>query len=275
MSRPAFSLRIYFVMPSYLRWNGRSRLDARARRFVSAWALMALVGLILATTASRPGLQAAALSLVAQGAGFLVWAGSEPLLALAGLLISAGLFAAAVLAWFATGNVLAPPIAWLAALIGAATAGFGLLDARAPVLPATGVALTLAALAALAGSALAAIRPASRTHAHPVPWTPPAAAGPANKQPELSLEDWQRIRLLLDRALQPVDRFDGFEWRDQFQTAAVRYQLNFLSYALSLVQAPCLPALHGCLLEAQRRLRAKQSDPHIWRYWRWENLWGN
>jgi hypothetical protein len=83
------------------------------------------------------------------------------------------------------------------------------------------------------------------------------------------------MRLLLDRALQPVDRFDGFEWRDQFQTAAVRYQVNFLSYALSIVQARHMPAFAGYMTEAQCRLLEKQSDRRLWRYWALENAWGH
>jgi hypothetical protein len=81
--------------------------------------------------------------------------------------------------------------------------------------------------------------------------------------------------LLLDRALQPVASFDGFEWVDQFQTAAVRYQLNFIGYALSMAQASRLPAFEGYLSEAQSRLIDKQTDHRIWRYWALENLWGN
>jgi hypothetical protein len=83
------------------------------------------------------------------------------------------------------------------------------------------------------------------------------------------------MRLLLDRALQPVDRFDGFEWIDQFQTAAVRYQINFMSYALSLAAHAYLPAFEGYLATAQRNLVAKQLDHRVWRYWALENLWGN
>jgi hypothetical protein len=83
------------------------------------------------------------------------------------------------------------------------------------------------------------------------------------------------MRFVLDRALQPVSSYQGFEWLDQFQTAAVRYQLNFMGYALSMAQATRLPALHGYLDDAQRRLIEKQTDYRVWRYWALENLWGN
>lgn len=62
---------------------------------------------------------------------------------------------------------------------------------------------------------------------------------------------------------------------DQFQTAAVRYQLNFMSYALSIAQTVHLPAFHGYFHTAQQNLAAKQQDHRIWRYWRLENIWGN
>ena len=97
----------------------------------------------------------------------------------------------------------------------------------------------------------------------------------ASRSDELDMSALQLQRLLLDRALQPVDQFEGFEWRDQFQTAAVRYQVNFLSYALSLSQAHYTPAFSGYMLEAQQRLLAKQSDRRMWRYWALESLWGH
>ena len=103
-------------------------------------------------------------------------------------------------------------------------------------------------------------------------------APPAEPQPprrEIALDDLRRMRLLLDRALQPVERFDGFEWFDQFQTAAVRYQVNFVSYALSVAAHAYLPAFDGYLAAAQRNLVAKQRDPRMWRYWALENLWGH
>ena len=92
---------------------------------------------------------------------------------------------------------------------------------------------------------------------------------------EFTFSDLSRMRFLLDRALQPVEAFEGFDWLDQFQTAAVRYQLNFAGYALALAQHSRLPAFDGYLSEAQRNLITKQSDHRIWRYWSLENAWGN
>jgi hypothetical protein len=103
----------------------------------------------------------------------------------------------------------------------------------------------------------------------------PRCGASGNSKPELSLDDLRLLRVLLDRALQPVPAFDGFEHIEQFQTSALRYQINFSSYALALAQATHLPALQGYMHLAQRNLAAKQLDHRIWRYWRLENLWGN
>jgi hypothetical protein len=98
---------------------------------------------------------------------------------------------------------------------------------------------------------------------------------PTSPHDEISLDDLQRLRLLADRALQPVEAFDGFEWRDQFQTAAVRYQVNFIAYALAVARRNYMPASTAWLAEAQRRLLAKQGNPRLWRHWMLENAWGN
>jgi hypothetical protein len=95
------------------------------------------------------------------------------------------------------------------------------------------------------------------------------------RRDELSEEDLQLMRLVLDRALQPVEAFEGFERIDQFQTAAVRYQINILAYALAMTQYVRLPAFQGYLTQAQRNLAEKQQDHRVWGYWRLENLWGN
>ena len=41
----------------------------------------------------------------------------------------------------------------------------------------------------------------------------------------------------LDRALQPVGELNGYDNIEQFQTAALRYQINNLAYALGLARA--------------------------------------
>jgi hypothetical protein len=229
---------------------------------------------------------ALALGLAVPGGGFLAWAAHDPSSMLPGIVLaatSAAAFLAALALWFATGNVVLPAIAWL----GSAVAAAGTLwrvPATAPALAAQSlvVALPLALLVALAvATALATLQARRRRRwycrfvATTAPWCPACATAGAGSRDEIALDDLRRMRLLLDRALQPVDRFDGFEWTDQFQTAAVRYQINFLSYALSIASHAHLPALDGYLAAAQRKLVAKQLDHSVWRYWTLESLWGH
>ena len=83
------------------------------------------------------------------------------------------------------------------------------------------------------------------------------------------------LRYLLDRALQPIDAFDGFDVIDQFQPAALRYQLNHLGFALGSVQCAYTPAFAGYAHEAQRNLIEKYLLRRVWDYWVYESCWGH
>jgi hypothetical protein len=258
----AFFLARYFAMPSYLR---------RQVTLLFGYAVVCLLSLVLALHVAEA--RAFALGLIFPGAGFLHWAGDgQFLVAMAAVAGAWLLFALALLTWFATGAVLPPPLVWIGAAVAAAhPAWFGLqTNAVAPlwsmILP-----LALPAAGATVMTAMQWRRRAGRSA--PEPALPPVV--PMAPRDEIALDDLKRLRVLLDRALQPVDRFDGFEWRDQFQTAAVRYQINFMSYALSAARANHLTAATAYLDEARRRLIAKLGDKRVWGYWALENAWGN
>ncbi|MEG9227360.1 linalool dehydratase/isomerase domain-containing protein [Aeromicrobium sp. Sec7.5] len=91
---------------------------------------------------------------------------------------------------------------------------------------------------------------------------------------EASVDDLSRLRFALDLALQPLESFAGFDRRDQFREAALRYQLCILGYALSAFQYNSAPAFGGYLTEAHARSIAKMSDRRVWGYWALENAWG-
>lgn len=261
IGHPPFLAR-YFAMPSYLQ---------RQVTVLCGYAVVCVLSLILALRFAEA--RAFALGLVFPGAGFLHWAGEgQFFVAIAASASALLLFTGALLTWFATGNVLLPPLVWIGAAVAAAhPAWFGLWPEA--VAPLWSVILPLA-LPAAATAVMTAMQ--SRRRARPVARElvlPPAV--PMAPRDEIALDDLKRLRLLLDRALQPVDKFDGFEWRDQFQTAAVRYQINFTSYALSTARANHLPAATAYLDEAQRRLIAKLGDKRVWGYWALENAWGN
>ena len=68
---------------------------------------------------------------------------------------------------------------------------------------------------------------------------------------ELTPDDLELQRYLLDLSLQPIDRFDGFSHIEQYLLSALRYQLNYTCYALALAQYNYAPAFTGYLAEAQ------------------------
>lgn len=251
--------------------RAETRMTARrARQCAALHAGLLLAALAVAVSGSgTAGLLA--IGLTFPGAGFLPGLGGDDALLATGLALSAaGLFGLTLVLWFATGNVLAPPAAWLGAALLPVVSG----RTEATHIPEEWLLLPLAA--ALLGPVVALVltRELPAVAAEPCP-SAPIPARPRAESCEIDEGSLRLMRLLLDRALQPVEAFDGFEWRDQFQTAAVRYQVNFISYALSIAGANHLPAFEGYLLEAQRRLLAKQSDRRMWRYWAAENAWGH
>lgn len=195
-------------------------------------------------------------------------------------LLSLGAFAFSLLIWFGTGNVLAPPLVWLSSALWAAGMRHGAIQHGLVkmVYTSMGMATVALALTMLAWWAWARRQRRmdngyllqQRSRLDQV-----FTASQHDDQPEMSLDHLQRLRFALDRALQPDDAFAGFEHRDQFQTAALRYQLNFLGYGIALTQARFTPAFAGYTREAQRKLLHKQGQHRVWSYWALENLWGN
>ncbi len=249
---------------------------AKQRRTAILYAAFCLAGLLPSILGLAPVWQAAGLGLWFPGAGFIALGGWALLL----VPVTLVLFAVALFAWFGAGMVIAPAIVWLGA---AAIAG---LMARGgatwPTAP-----LAVPALA-FAGGAFAAYKSAQQRKAGvglraareaAVPSAVAsavecAAARPAADQRELSAEDLGAVRYLLDRALQPVDGFNGFDIVDQFQTSALRYQINHAGYALAELQCNYTPSFHGYLSRAQRNLIEKYLDRRVWTYWLYETAWG-
>lgn len=91
---------------------------------------------------------------------------------------------------------------------------------------------------------------------------------------ESSPEDLATLRYLLDLALQPVDRFDGFTRMEQIGGTALRYQLAYSCYAMSVSQLTRTPAFTGYLAEAQANMIRKMCDKRVWGYWATEQLVG-
>ncbi len=248
---------------------------ARLRRTVAAYAATVAAGVVLTRASGQRPLANAGLGLAAPGAGFL---GARRPGAFAA---TQGAFGLSLVAWLGSGNILAPITTWLGSAALSARGGqrpAGRL-ARTAV-PAVAVAGVAGAWAARERSHRAALERRERRNAH---LREIAAREPARPrrlpepqvEPELTADELALARYALDRALQPVSEWNGFDRIEQFQTSSVRYQVTTLGHALSSLQYARTPAFHGYLSQAQRNLIDKWQERLCWAYWAKESTWGH
>jgi len=249
---------------------------SRHRRNGFVYAGLALLGLFPVLFDLAPGWQAAGLGLFLPGGGFLALGGAWVLM----LPIVLGLFWVSCIVWFWCGMVVAPLTVWLGSALAA-----GLLAGEAIWSPA--VFLAPAAAAAIYGwlhrqrvqrDAADRARFAQRQQFFA------ASRSEVNERSarevevgtrELSSEQLSAARYALDRALQPVGEFKGYTIIDQFQPAALRYQINHLGFALGMLQGHYTPNFSGYLAEAQRNVIETYLSKKVWDYWVLESMWGH
>jgi hypothetical protein len=248
---------------------------AKLRRTALAYLALCALGLAPTLLGLSPGWRAAGLGLWFPGGGFLASGGWSLLL----IPPTLALFGLAVFAWFGSAMLPAPIAVWLgAAALAGALAGPTTWGPAAALVPA------LTALGAFAlhrrNASERATRRATRTQragylpresARVAEWS--AAAPPARR--ELTPEQLAAARYLYDRALQPVGQLAGFDRIDQFQTSALRYQINHAGYALAELQCHYAPSFSGYLARAQHNLIAQYVQKPIWSYWCYETSWGH
>ncbi|MGQ0463910.1 MAG: linalool dehydratase/isomerase domain-containing protein [Sporichthyaceae bacterium] len=238
-----------------------------------AYAALWVAGAAPSVLDAGRGLTAFGLGITLPGGGFL-YGGHPVLFAVALLLVFLGVFV-----WWAIGFVLAPAIAWLGTAAWAASVAddertggqaFALLAIPAVIVFFTVLHLLRHSAQARTGASLNA--GLSRT---PFLVTGPPPLGVRAPVGESSPEDLAFLRTNLDLALQPIEKFAGFDRLDEFREGATRYQINALGYGLAMSQYTRTPAFTGYLAEAQRNLIEKMLEPEVWGYWGLENAWGN
>ncbi len=257
--------------------------------------LLAVFGLWLAF--QQQGFMAVfGLGLSFPGAGFLFYLGGDAgHIAIHALMFLASLvvFGLGFFLWFASGNILAPIVAWLGS---AAIAASMHQHITAPIAPWIMVVLIPVGFAVMLLMKKRATDETRRNRERRNQYlreynernaessseskasskkVSSKATGAETSYPELSPKAIGFYRYSLDRALQPVDEFNGFNRVDQFQTSAVRYQVCIMGYNLAAVQRGTTPAFRGYLSDAQVNLHKKMADHVNWGYWFWENAWGN
>ncbi len=245
----------------------RRRLRRTFASVASGWVL----GAVLLLIGSSATWKAFGLGLIMPGGGFVYT--SDPLLVALSLLA----FALALVIYWAIGPVLLPPAVWVgAAALSATRTDTGLWDWARSAVPVALVTTLAIGLLAQRITFRRRLRRGRELNLRLEKVTFPVSAAPAAPPvTESSPEDLAALRYALDLALQPMECWDGFLFADQFREPAVRYQLNFLQYAVAMSQYTRTPAFTGYLAEAQRNAIEKMLQPRVWKYWRWENLWGN
>ncbi|MDJ0851758.1 MAG: hypothetical protein QNK04_25555 [Myxococcota bacterium] len=250
--------------------------QARLRRTGLLYAGMCLLGSLPVLAGASAGWQAAGLGLWMPGAGFIGIGGAAALL----FPLTLALFGLSLVAWFWAGAVVAPVLVWLgSAALAGAVAGSAIWPGAPMLVPILVLATVLFfRFRATRRSAAHRERYAARTRFLPQALEAVeqrATAAPAPGGRELAPEDLAALRYALDRALQPLDAWNGFDVLDQFQPAALRYQLNHLGYALALARCHYAPSFAGYLDHAQRNLIDKYLQKRVWDYWVYESCWGH
>lgn len=250
--------------------------SARLRRTAMIYAAVWFAGLLPVLVGASAGWQAFGLGLWMPGAGFAAVGGWAILL----FPLTIMLFVVSLIAWFWAGLVLAPVTVWAgAALLAGAMASETAWPSAHVV-----VALCMAGTAFYFRSrgekrrekdrqkfvARTGFLPASLAEVEAR-----TAAVPDAAAREMSVDDLAALRYVLDRALQPVEEFNGFNIIDQFQPAALRYQINHMGFTLGIAQGSYTPNFTGYMGEAQRNLISKYLLRKVWGYWVYESCWGH
>jgi hypothetical protein len=242
------------------------------RRAAAIYAVVWILG-FLPALGQNAALQTFGLGLWLPGGGFLAQGQVIAFLA------AFALFGLAVLAWFWAGMVLGPVAVWIGAAVAAA------LIAGQPLTPASYTAvyaaMTALVLTYIVGDAIretALARKRERRNAFlpaSLAQVRERAADPPRGPRELTPEQLAALRYVYDRALQPIEKFGGFDIVEQFQPAALRYQLNHMGFALGVAQSAYLPNFTGHLAQAQNNLIQKYLLRRVWSYWIYESIWGH
>ncbi|MEA2312023.1 MAG: hypothetical protein QOE28_1991 [Solirubrobacteraceae bacterium] len=248
---------------------------ARQRRLAAIFTSAQAAGMASVAVGAGPAREAWATGVMFPGAGFLYT--RDP----AHFAVTMAAFALAGVLWFGTGNHIAPPVVWAgAAALAARRAGGKSKFWRGTPYAVASILGVLAyeqlrerrkrfksqqkqaeAANELLRTAVAPLRGADRPAVH-------VAA-------EMGDEALALTRRFVDMAFKPLDDWSDWDVIEQFQPAALRYQIDHLIYTMALQKYARTPAFRGYHDEAMRLLIEKYQQKKVWSYWAYENLWGN
>ena len=237
-------------------------------RTASIIALVEIIGTVLTFATHSTASRALGVGMIFPGAGFLF--SGTPVL----FVVAVALAAVSFVLWWGISALWGLPAVWAISAIGAmALAGGTEWHWAVPV----AYALAVASL----GSAAWSFEHRFRTKRAKIAdlnqyLSTTRVPEPSREWQPVDETDAELLRWCYELALQPLDQFDGFEWGDQFHGGTcVRYQLNYLGWALAEYAVNHLPNAPTEIELVLRNLMLKQTDLRVWAYWRTLNLIGN
>ncbi|KAF5591990.1 uncharacterized protein FSUBG_10294 [Fusarium subglutinans] len=238
--------------------SGPHRKNVQART-LGVWIVFVLVSLGIFSQSYvdlGPKYRAAALGLIFPGAGYLASANvvGGILFALTWASIPLALFA-----WFGAGAILFPLLVWSLSILGAYfTTGDTIWENSGYWAP--GILFAGFLYANVSSRAERnwgykkrmarnefILRQAAKTDRLV------AAASKREEDEELSIERLRKLQFLFDKAFQSLDDWSGFTIVDQYQIAALRYQIYQMMFVLGLYQSTYAPNAHGYVNEGFQR----------------------
>ncbi|KAM0384975.1 hypothetical protein ACHAQC_011840 [Fusarium culmorum] len=224
-------------------------------------------------------LQHAVLALMFPGGGFVGLGGFW----LIGFFINFLLFCGSLFLSFATANIVAPFLTWF---------GEALIIAVLPQANRPIMTYSYAIVASLVTTSYVVItRHMDRLRGEKLArreernaYLPSLLADMESKQLSLSQADEDReipedllksLRWQLDLSFLDNDDWSAFDVIEQFQPAALRYQINEGIYTLAFANRFYTPSFRGSYLqEAREKLIRKYCQEKVLNYWKWGCLWG-
>jgi hypothetical protein len=248
---------------------------ARQRRLAAAFASAQIAAIAAVRTEAGPAHEAWATGIMFPGAGFIYT--RDP----GHFAVTAALFALAGVLWFGTGNHIAPPLIWAgaAAIAAARATRKRKLFRAAPLLVAAGVAAVAYEQLRVRRQRFHEQTGQAKAANELLKVTVPPLRGA--DRPEIhTIDEMDDItvalqRKFVDTAFKPLDDWSDWDVIEQFQPAALRYQVDHMVYTIALTKYTRTPAFRGYQDEAMRRLVDKYQQKKVWSYWAYENLWGN
>jgi len=86
---------------------------------------------------------------------------------------------------------------------------------------------------------------------------------------ELDEDALKGTRYIFDMTLRELGDFSGYQSVEQSTMTSLRYSLDYLGYALAILQCHYTPNFHGYLNQAQRFVIESFTLPEVCSYWKW------